>query len=59
MGQVLYSLAKEYRIMEGHDREAEALQSGQKTLIPDCSPSVQGLQSVYRRTQVRILKDWF
>lgn len=44
--------------MEGHDREAEALQSGQKTLIPDCSPSVQGLQSVYRRTRVRILKDW-
>ena len=28
MGQVLYSPAKEYRIMEGHDREAEALQSG-------------------------------
>lgn len=31
---------------------------GKITLIPDCSPSAQGLQSVYRRTRVRILKDW-
>lgn len=31
---------------------------GQKTLILDCSPSMLGLQSVYRRTRVRILKDW-
>lgn len=30
---------------------------GKKTLISDCSPSVQGLQSVYIRTRVRILKD--
>lgn len=29
-----------------------------KKLIPDCSPYVQGLQSVYIRTRVRILKDW-
>lgn len=40
MGQVLYSPAKEYRIMEGHDREAEALQSGQKN-------AYSGLESAY------------
>lgn len=54
MGQVLYPPAKEYRIMEGHDREAEVLQSEKKHLFwtavlqrKDCSPYIEGLESVY------------
>ena len=55
MGQVLYSPAKEYRIMEGHDREAEALQSGVKKRLfrtavlkcKDCNPYIEGLESAY------------
>ena len=57
MGQVLYSPAKEYRIMEGQIEKRRHPSPDKKLFIPDCSPSTVGLQSEYRRGRIRIWKD--